>query len=102
MAPSYTAVVTLHLPAERLRGRFGDTPDAVEPIDENRCRVRSDTDTLEWLASRLILLDCEFEVHEPPELIEHLRALSTRIARAAAGSGGHHSNPCDQGQSSSA
>ncbi|GAA4069572.1 YafY family protein [Actinomadura miaoliensis] len=82
LLPSYTAVVTLHMPAERARGRVGDGPDAVEPLDDNRCRVRSDTDTLEWLAARLIMLGCEFEVHEPPELIAYLRELSARTARA--------------------
>ena len=29
------------------------------------------------------MLGVEFEVHEPPELIEHMRALSARLARAA-------------------
>jgi predicted DNA-binding transcriptional regulator YafY len=39
-------------------------------------------DTLEWLAFRLVQFGCEFEVHEPPELIEHLRELGDRIRRA--------------------
>ena len=43
----------------------------------------SQTDTLEWLAFRLALLGCEFEVHEPSELTEYVRALGARLTRAA-------------------
>jgi hypothetical protein len=32
-----------------------------------------------------VLLDCEFEVHEPPELAEYLLALGARVTRAAGG-----------------
>ena len=28
------------------------------------------------------MLGVDFEVHEPPELVEHLRALGERVARA--------------------
>jgi predicted DNA-binding transcriptional regulator YafY len=83
LAPTYRAVATLHLPAEQVAGRFGDATAEVEPIDEHSCRLRSHTDTLEWLASRLAMLGCEFEVHEPPELADYLRALGARAARAA-------------------
>ncbi|MEU5883015.1 YafY family protein [Spirillospora sp. NPDC047279] len=88
--PTYRAVATLHVPAERVAGRLGDRPGDVEPIDAHRCLLRSHTDTLPWLAQALVMLGCEFEVHEPPELIEHLRDLAERTARAtrtAAGSG---------------
>jgi hypothetical protein len=44
--------------------------------------LRSHTDTLEWLAFRLFMLDCEFEVHEPPELAAYLRMLTARATRA--------------------
>ena len=30
------------------------------------------------------MLGVEFEVHEPPELVEHLQALAGRLARATA------------------
>jgi predicted DNA-binding transcriptional regulator YafY len=83
LVPTYSAVVTLHLPATEVVGRLGDTPGDIEPIDERTCRVRSQTDTLEWLAFRLTMLGCEFEVHEPPELAEYLRTLGARVTRAA-------------------
>ena len=53
----------------------------VVPIDEDRCEYRSGDDNLAWLALRVAMLGVEFEVHEPPELVEELRALSGRLAR---------------------
>jgi predicted DNA-binding transcriptional regulator YafY len=82
-APVYRAVATLHAPAEQVAARLGDIPYELEPIDERTCRLHSHADTLEWLASRLIMLGCEFQVHEPPELAKYLRALGARVTRAA-------------------
>jgi predicted DNA-binding transcriptional regulator YafY len=78
----FQAVVTLELPAERAAARLGDWAGELEPIDGNTCLWRSPLDTIDWLAFRLALLDGDFTVHEPPELIEHLRRLSRRIDRA--------------------
>jgi predicted DNA-binding transcriptional regulator YafY len=83
LVPTYRAVATLHVPVEQVAGRLGDAPGDLVPIDEHRCRLRSHTDTLEWLAFRLAMLGCEFEVHEPPELAAYLRALGGRVTRAA-------------------
>ena len=69
--------------SSRSRGRIGDGAGDLESIDAGRCRLRSHTDTLEWLAFALLRLGCEFEVHEPPELREHLRLLAGRLMRAA-------------------
>jgi predicted DNA-binding transcriptional regulator YafY len=82
LAPTYVAVATLHAPVEEVAARLGDMPSDLEPIDEHSCRLRSHTDTLEWLAFRLFMLDCEFEVHEPPELAAYLRMLAARATRA--------------------
>ncbi|WP_091676413.1 helix-turn-helix transcriptional regulator [Amycolatopsis marina] len=84
LAPTYRAVATLHLPLADALGRIGDGLADLEPIDEHRCLLRSHSDTLEWVAFRLVLLGCEFEVHEPPELAEYLRALGARVLRASA------------------
>ncbi|RST22400.1 YafY family transcriptional regulator [Streptomyces sp. WAC04770] len=62
-------------------------PDGENPGGENSgnaCRLRSScTDSLEWVALRLALLDCEFTVQGPPELVEHLGRLGARLTRAA-------------------
>ncbi|MDR8412737.1 YafY family transcriptional regulator [Nonomuraea sp. 3-1Str] len=85
LAPTYRAVVTLHAPAEYVRTRLGDGTEDVTAVDERTCRLDGRSDTLEWLAFRLLTLGCEFEVHEPPELLEHLRELGGRALRATAG-----------------
>ncbi|MFF4123063.1 helix-turn-helix transcriptional regulator [Microbispora rosea] len=83
-APVYEVVATLRLPAGQAARRLGAAAGSVEPIDDHSCRLRGRADTLEWLASRLLMLGCEFEVHEPPELRAYLRALGARAARASA------------------
>ncbi|MEV7180415.1 YafY family protein [Kitasatospora sp. NPDC093679] len=82
-ARSYRAVATLHLSHAEAVRRLHPGAGELEPLDGRRCRLRTRADPLEWLAVRLITLGCEFEVHEPPELVEHLRALAGRAARAA-------------------
>ncbi|WP_432871577.1 helix-turn-helix transcriptional regulator [Microbispora rosea] len=83
-APVYEVVATLRLPAGQAARRLGAAAESVEPVDDHSCRLRGRADTLEWLASRLLMLGCEFEVHEPPELRAYLRALSARAVRASA------------------
>ncbi|GAA2913262.1 YafY family protein [Streptomyces thioluteus] len=82
--PAYRLVVTLHAPAASVAARLPGTMGEPEPVDGNTCRLAADvSDPLEWLAVRLAMLDCEFTVHEPPELVAHVRALGARISRAA-------------------
>jgi predicted DNA-binding transcriptional regulator YafY len=45
------------------------------------CEYRTGDDDLGWLALRIAMLGVDFEVHEPPELAEHLRALAGRLRR---------------------
>ncbi|MEU6744078.1 helix-turn-helix transcriptional regulator [Streptosporangium sandarakinum] len=82
-APTYGIVATLRLPAGQAARWLGAAAGDIEPIDDRSCRLRGPADTLEWLASRLLMLGCEFEVHEPPELVAYLRTLGARATRAA-------------------
>ncbi|HEY1275307.1 MAG TPA: YafY family protein [Thermoleophilaceae bacterium] len=83
-APSrYDARVTLHAPASEIRRRRW-LGGSVEALGDDRCEYRTSDDNLDWLAMRVAMLGCEFQVHEPPELIERLREVSERIARATA------------------
>jgi predicted DNA-binding transcriptional regulator YafY len=82
-APTYRAVATIHAPYDEVRGRVGDAPGDLEPVNEHSCRLHGHTDTLEWTAFRLIMLGCDFEVHEPPELVGYLRTIGARLTRAA-------------------
>jgi predicted DNA-binding transcriptional regulator YafY len=79
----YEARVTLHAGADRFAGRFPAYWGEIEEIDGERCEYRTGDDDLGWLALRIAMLDVDFDVHEPPELAEHLRVLADRLQRAA-------------------
>ncbi len=75
--------MTVHAPAKELASRRW-LGGQVEPIDDERCLYRTSDDNLDWLAVRVAMLGYEIEVHGPPELIERLREVGGRIARATA------------------
>ena len=78
--PVFRAEVTVHLADALLR----ELLPGWEPEADGR--LISPPDTVPWLASRLLGLECEFEVHRPPELIGYLTEVAARAWRAA-GSG---------------
>jgi predicted DNA-binding transcriptional regulator YafY len=80
----FEARVTLHAAAEEITNRVPASWGAIEPVGPHACEYRTGDDDLRWLALRIAMLDVDFEVHEPPELIEHLEALARRLSRAAA------------------
>lgn len=80
-AKPFEARVTLHAAADAIRSRpylWG----TVTPIDETTCEYRTSDNDLAWLALRVAMLGVEFEVHGPPELVDHLRDLAARVGRA--------------------
>jgi predicted DNA-binding transcriptional regulator YafY len=79
----FEARVTLHAAAEEITSRIPGYWGAIKPIDAHTCEYRTGDDDLRWLALRIAMLGVDFEVHEPPELVEHLRALAFRLTRAA-------------------
>jgi predicted DNA-binding transcriptional regulator YafY len=81
----YEARVTVHEPFEAVAARLPWLASALEPIDAERCRYVTADDDLRWLALRIVMLDAEVEVHEPPELVAMLRGLAARLQRATAG-----------------
>ena len=78
----FEARVTLHAAADEIASRVPAHWGAVQPIGANACEYRTGDDDLGWLALRVAMLGVDFEVHEPPELVEHLRALAERLERA--------------------
>jgi hypothetical protein len=79
MAPVFRAVVTVHRPDTRARELLSGWK--LSAGGKQGGRLTSPPDTVEWLAVRLIRLSCEFKVHSPPELIDHLAELAARMAR---------------------
>lgn len=77
----YRAQVKVRAPAAALASRL---PRAItiEAVDERTCLVHVGSDSPQMLAVYLGMLDADFEVREPPELVEQLRTLSARYARA--------------------
>ena len=78
----YEARVTLRAPADELTARFPSHWGAIRPIDATTCEYTTGDDDLDWLALRIAMLGVDFEVHEPPELVQSLRALALRLSRA--------------------
>lgn len=78
----FEAVVTLDASAEEITSRVPAHWGVIEPIDAHTCTYRTGDDDLRWLALRIAMLGVDFEVHEPPELLEQLRMLAVRLRRA--------------------
>jgi predicted DNA-binding transcriptional regulator YafY len=81
-APTCRAHATLQLPVELARVRLADSAGDLSALDDGSCTWHSVEDTIDYLAFRLALLGCDFTVHGPPELVEHLRVLGERITRS--------------------
>jgi predicted DNA-binding transcriptional regulator YafY len=81
-APVYRARATLRLPVELARARLADFAGDLVAVDDGSCSWHSVEDTVDYLAFRLTLLGCDFTVHGPVELVEHLRGLGERISRS--------------------
>ncbi len=79
----FEARLTVHCSADQL-GSGQHHWRHVTPIDEHRCELRTGDADLDWLALRIARLGVDYEVHDPPELIEHLAAMAARIERAIA------------------
>jgi len=79
----YQARVTLHAAAAQMAERWPRMWGSVAPLGEHTCEYRTSDDSLDWLAMRVGMLGVDFEVHEPPELVERLHALAQRFERAA-------------------
>jgi predicted DNA-binding transcriptional regulator YafY len=84
LAPTYEAFATVHASASEVRRRVPIGSGAVEPVAAQRSTVRLASDTLDWLAFRLLGIGSDFQVHEPPELVGHLRRLADRLSRTTA------------------
>jgi predicted DNA-binding transcriptional regulator YafY len=65
--------------ADRIPPEYG----LVEPVDADSCTLMVGGDRLDVMALYVALVGVEFRVHEPPELVEQVRATAARMARAA-------------------
>jgi hypothetical protein len=83
----YQVKVVLHASAEEVSGRIPPNVAIIEPIDSRTCLLASGGSSLEGMAIYLALIGFEFEVREPPELVERVRSLAAQFARAVSAIG---------------
>ncbi|MFI9510469.1 helix-turn-helix transcriptional regulator [Nocardia sp. NPDC052566] len=79
-AYAYSARITLRVPVEVAADKFAPTIGVLEAIDAESCELRTGSNSLDELAVWVAAFGFPFRVHEPPELIEHIRALAARLA----------------------
>ncbi|MGH9761211.1 MAG: helix-turn-helix transcriptional regulator [Blastocatellia bacterium] len=82
----HRARVTVHAPVETVAERVPPTVGVLEAIDDHSCMLHTGANSLSILAMHLALVGEDFVVHEPEELVQHIRKLAERFARAT-GSG---------------
>lgn len=78
----YQAKVVVHASADVVLARINAAVGTVEALDENTSVLHTGSDSLEDMAVRLGLLNMDFTVSEPPELVDYLRTLADRYRRA--------------------
>jgi predicted DNA-binding transcriptional regulator YafY len=79
----YRTVVLVRRPAHEVSSVVGHW-GVVEEADERSCRLVMNVDDFSWPALVLATIGADFDVVEPPEFREHLRATSELFARCAA------------------
>jgi predicted DNA-binding transcriptional regulator YafY len=83
----HRARVLVHAPAAAVLDRVNPAVGVVEEVDADTCVLDTGADSLDSLAVHLGMLGFDFEVTEPPELVEHLRALAERYGRSTPSGG---------------
>jgi predicted DNA-binding transcriptional regulator YafY len=79
----YKASVEVAVPASTLADRLTPAVGVVEPIDDERCLLRTGADSVQSLAVHLGLLDVDFVLLDgPPELTAYVDRLAERYRRA--------------------
>ncbi len=78
----FQARVTVRAPAAVVAARIHPAVGTVEAIDEHSCVLATGADSVETVAVYIGLLDLDFNVSEPPELVARLQLLADRYHRA--------------------
>lgn len=75
----YQARITLNATPQAAADRIAPTVGTIEAIDADTCLLHTGSNSLDELAVYVGLFGFPFHIHEPPELIDHVRALATRL-----------------------
>ncbi|WP_020390032.1 helix-turn-helix transcriptional regulator [Kribbella catacumbae] len=76
----YQARFILQAPAAQVTDRIANTVGTVESLDDSTCTLSTGANSLDELALYIGMLGIDFQVESPPELIDHVRDLTTRLA----------------------
>jgi predicted DNA-binding transcriptional regulator YafY len=79
----HRAVVTLDAPLEAVAERLPPAAGVLEAVDGRTCTLHTGAHSLDMLSMYLTMIGFDFQVRDPPELIERLRMLAERFSRAA-------------------
>lgn len=80
------AVVLLKAPLAEAARRVSPSAGVLEAVDADTCRLTAGAPGLTVLVIHVLMMGIDFEVIEPPELIDVLREARDRLARALDGS----------------
>jgi predicted DNA-binding transcriptional regulator YafY len=81
------ARVILRASVEQVQDRLTYRLGTLEPLDEHSCLLEAGADRLDGLALYIAGIGIDFEILEPPELIERIGRLAARFAAATLRSG---------------
>ncbi|MGA3251446.1 MAG: WYL domain-containing protein, partial [Paraburkholderia sp.] len=76
------AEVILHVPMQTLAQSICPLVGQLTALDSHRCIVHTGAHSLHTIAAWLCTLEVEFDIVEPPELLEFLRGMNARIHQA--------------------
>ncbi|KAA9381727.1 YafY family transcriptional regulator [Microbispora cellulosiformans] len=76
----YRVEVLVDAPAATVRERIGRWC-MIEEVDDEHCRVRMTSDSLDWPVMTLGVSGADFHVIEPPELLDRIHELGARFNR---------------------
>ena len=78
------ARVVFHAPMERVAQQVPPLAGHLRRVSKNRCELESGSHSLAMLALHIAAIDEEFEIKQPPELVDYFEELAARLTRAAA------------------
>lgn len=76
------AKLILHAPMQVLAQSICPLDGQLEALDSQRCVVHTGAHSVHTIAAWLCTLEVEFDVVEPPELLEFLRGMNARVHQA--------------------
>jgi predicted DNA-binding transcriptional regulator YafY len=82
MTYPHRAELILHAPAEQVSARVSPAAALVERLDAKRCRISVGAHSLASLAAWTMTFGVDFEIIDPPELVDAFLAIRQRLDRA--------------------